>query len=115
MRTAPATPAGDPAEVESLGRVFGHGGVPVSSTKAQHGHLLGAGGAVELLATLIALRDARIPATASTRTLDPAFAIDLVLGEARSSPSLRHAMSNSFAFGGTNAVLVASRADARRD
>jgi 3-oxoacyl-[acyl-carrier-protein] synthase II len=47
--------------------------------------------------------------------LDPAFAIDLVIGEARGSTSLRHAMCNSFAFGGTNAVLVASRADAGAD
>jgi 3-oxoacyl-[acyl-carrier-protein] synthase II len=105
------TPAGDPAEAESLRRVFGDCGVPVSSTKAQHGHLLGAGGAVELLVTLEALRSRRIPATASTRTVDPAFSIDLALGEARNSATLRHAMSNSFAFGGTNAVLVASRLD----
>jgi 3-oxoacyl-[acyl-carrier-protein] synthase II len=106
------TAAGDPAEAESLSRVFGARGVPVSSSKAQHGHLLGAGGAVELLATLQALRERRLPATASTRTLDAAFAIDLVLGEPRRARSLRHAMSNSFAFGGTNAVLVASAADA---
>ncbi len=105
------TPAGDPAEAESLARVFGARGVPVSSSKAQHGHLLGAGGAVELLVTLQALRSRRLPATASTQALDPAFAIDLVIGEARRSESLRHALSNSFAFGGSNAVLVASRAD----
>ncbi|HEX2542685.1 MAG TPA: beta-ketoacyl-[acyl-carrier-protein] synthase family protein [Caldimonas sp.] len=110
-----ATPAGDPAEAESLSRVFGAGGVPVSSTKGQHGHLLGAGGAIELLATVLALQHGRLPATASTRDLDAAFAIDLVLGEARRSPSLQHAMSNSFAFGGTNAVLVASHADAAAD
>ena len=106
-----ATPAGDPAEAESLSRVFGARGVPVGASKAQHGHLLGAGGAIELLVTLEALRRRLIPATASTRAIDPAFAIDLVLGEARPSASLRHALSNSFAFGGTNAVLVASRAD----
>jgi len=105
------TPAGDPAEAESLGRVFGANGVPVGASKAQHGHLLGAGGAIELLVTLEALHRRLIPATASTRMLDPAFRIDLVLGDSRHSPSLRHAMSNSFAFGGTNAVLVASRAD----
>jgi len=84
--------------------------VPVTSTKAIHGHLLGAGGAVELLAAACALVAARLPPTANTEVVDPAFAIDLVTGAARSAPALRHAMSSSFAFGGTNAVLVASRA-----
>ena len=90
--------------------MFGPRGVPVSSTKAIHGHLLGAGGAVELLATLRALAGGRLPPTANTPASDPAFAIDLVTGSAREAPALRHAMSNSFAFGGTNAVLIASRA-----
>ncbi len=105
-----ATTAGDAAEAESVARVFGAGGVPVSSTKAIHGHLLGAGGAVELLAALRALQAERLPPTASTEAADPAFAIDLVLREARRSEGLRAVMSNSFAFGGTNAVLVATRA-----
>ena len=50
-------------------------------------------------------------AEVSPETPDPAFTIDLVRGAARPAPALRHAMSNSFAFGGTNAVLIASRAD----
>jgi 3-oxoacyl-[acyl-carrier-protein] synthase II len=104
-----ATTAGDAAEAESLARVFGRGGVPVSSTKAIHGHLLGAGGAVELLAALRALRHGRLPPTANVDAVDPAFAIDLVRGESRRSAGLRAAMSSSFAFGGTNAVLVAVR------
>ncbi|NUZ05473.1 beta-ketoacyl-[acyl-carrier-protein] synthase family protein [Piscinibacter koreensis] len=107
-----ATLAGDAAEATSLATVFGAAGVPVSSTKAIHGHLLGAGGAVELLATLRALDAGRLPPTAGTSAVDPAFALDLVLGEARPAPALAHAMSNSFAFGGTNAVLIASRLDA---
>ena len=105
-----ATRAGDAAEAESVARVFGAGGVPVSATKAIHGHLLGAGGAVELLVALRALRARRLPPTASTEATDPAFAIDLVLREARESQGLRAVMSNSFAFGGTNAVLIATRA-----
>ena len=104
-----ATAAGDAAEAESIGRVFGPRGVAVSSTKAIHGHLLGAGGAVELLAALRALRARCLPPTASVDTADPAFAIDLVRGEARESPGLGSVMSSSFAFGGTNAVLIASR------
>jgi len=105
-----ATMAGDAAEAESIVRVFGANAVPVSSTKAIHGHLLGAGGAVELLATLRALASRRLPPTAHVAAADPAFAIDLVTDAARPSGALRAAMSNSFAFGGTNAVLIAARA-----
>ena len=104
-----ATTAGDAAEAESLARVFGAHGVPVSSTKAIHGHLLGAGGAVELLAALRALHHRRLPPTAHVREADPAFAIDLVTGVARDSATLGAVLSNSFAFGGTNAVLIATR------
>jgi len=91
--------------------VFGADAVAVSSTKAIHGHLLGAGGAVELLAALRALALERVPPTASTATIDPAFAIDVVIAASRPAPGLRHVMSNSFAFGGTNAVLVATCAE----
>ncbi len=105
-----ATTAGDAAEAESVERVFGAGDVPVSSTKAIHGHLLGASGAVELLAALRAMHAGRLPPTANTEVADPAFAIDLVLRAARESGGLRAVMSNSFAFGGTNAVLIATRA-----
>jgi len=104
-----ATLAGDAAEAQSLLGVFGPNGVPVTSTKAIHGHLLGAGGAVELLAAACALLAETLPPTANTEAVDPAFALDLVTGAARPARALRHAMSNSFAFGGTNAVLIASR------
>ena len=105
-----ATTAGDAVEAESIARVFGSHGIPVSSTKAIHGHLLGAGGAVELLATLRALAAGSVPVNANTREANSAFGLDLVCGETRTVAGLRHAMSSSFAFGGTNAVLVASRA-----
>jgi len=104
-----ATLAGDAAEAASLAAVFGAHGVPLSSTKAIHGHLLGAGGAVELLAATGALLAGKLPPTANTAVVDPAFALDVVIGRARPAPGLRHAMSSSFAFGGTNAVLIASR------
>lgn len=103
-----ATGAGDAAEAMSLHQVFGSR-LPVSSSKAIHGHLLGAGGAVELIAALRALARQTLPPTAHLQTPDPAFVLDFVRGEARPVTGLRHAMSNSFAFGGTNAVLIASQ------
>lgn len=102
-----ATGAGDAAEAASVHEVFGNR-VPVSSTKAIHGHLLGGGGAVEIIAAMRALAHERLPPTAHLQTPDPAFALDLVRGEPRAAPGIRHALSNSFAFGGTNAVLIAS-------
>ncbi|MDE2368221.1 MAG: beta-ketoacyl-[acyl-carrier-protein] synthase family protein [Burkholderiales bacterium] len=107
-----ATQAGDAAEAESLRRLFtGNAAPAVSGTKAIVGHLLGAGGALELVATLRALERRLAPPTGAVDRVDPAFEIDLVRGGARELPALRHAMSNSFAFGGTNAVLIASAAD----
>ncbi len=104
-----ATAAGDAAEASSLCTVFGAKQVLVTATKSLTGHLLGAGGAVELIATLRALERGLVPPVAHQQPLDPAFEIDLVQGAARAPRSLQHAMSNSFAFGGTNAVLIASR------
>ncbi|MBY0411085.1 MAG: beta-ketoacyl-[acyl-carrier-protein] synthase family protein [Burkholderiaceae bacterium] len=103
-----ATLAGDAAEAQSIATVFGHH-TAVSSTKAIHGHLLGGGGAVELVATLRALQAQKVPPTAHLEVADPRFALDLVKGSARHAPQLRFALSNSFAFGGTNAVLIAGR------
>lgn len=103
------TLVGDAAEAASVASVFGAHGVPVSSTKALHGHLLGAGGAVELVVSLQALAQQQLPPTAHLHGPDPAFELDFVRDAPRAAPGLRHVMSNSFAFGGTNAVLVASR------
>ena len=103
------TLAGDVAEAGSLAELFGARGVPVSATKALHGHLMGAGGAVELICALHAMQTARLPACAVAPAA--ALGIDLVHGPSpRSVAPPRHVMSNSFAFGGTNAVLVASPA-----
>ena len=94
------TLAGDVAEAGSLAEVFGARGVPVSATKALHGHLMGAGGAVELICALHAMQTARMPACASAPA--DALGIDLVQGPSpRTVPPPRHVMSNSFAFGGT--------------
>ncbi|HUM99393.1 MAG TPA: beta-ketoacyl-[acyl-carrier-protein] synthase family protein [Halothiobacillus sp.] len=104
------TPAGDAVEAASLSAVFGvHlASLPVSSTKAVHGHLMGAGGAVELILSLLALNQSVIPPTANCREPDLALGLDMVAEGARSA-QLNAVMSSSFAFGGSNAVLIAQR------
>ena len=104
-----ATRAGDAAEAASVREVFGNA-TPVSATKAIHGHVLGGGGAMELAAALRTLARGLLPPTANLRLPDAAFDLDFVRGEAREARGLRYVLSNSFAFGGTNAVLVAGRA-----
>jgi len=108
-----ATVAGDPVECEALRAVWGADAarLRVSSTKAAHGHLLGAGGALEAALTVMALRQGLVPATLGVSALDERCGgLGHVLGAAQRAPDLRHAISNSFAFGGTNAALVFSRA-----
>ncbi|MGM9428333.1 beta-ketoacyl-[acyl-carrier-protein] synthase family protein [Hydrogenophaga sp. MI9] len=104
-----ATVEGDPVEVSALRQVFGDqaAGLAVSATKSMHGHLLGAAGAIEALATVLALREQAIPPTAHLQgRLDPACAgVDHVF-EGRDGVPLKAAVSNSFAFGGSNAVLA---------
>jgi 3-oxoacyl-[acyl-carrier-protein] synthase II len=102
-----ATLIGDVVETAALKRVFGNQArrVAISSTKAVHGHLMGATGAVELVATLGALERGVIPPTAHLDTPDPACDLDYVPNEARPA-HIGGAMSNSFAFGGMNAVLI---------
>lgn len=106
-----ATQAGDLAEARSVSEVFGQRGVPIGSTKGLHGHLLGAGGAVELLIAIRALQSGVLPSSANCEHIDPEMALDVIQGGPRHSADLRHVMSNSFAFGGTNAVLIASAAN----
>jgi 3-oxoacyl-[acyl-carrier-protein] synthase II len=103
-----ATIAGDAAEAASIREVFGNA-TPVSATKAIHGHVLGGGGAIELVAALRTLARGMLPPTANLRVPDAAFDLDLVRGGAREARNLRYVLSNSFAFGGTNAVLIAGR------
>jgi 3-oxoacyl-[acyl-carrier-protein] synthase II len=107
-----ATPANDAVETAAIRRVFGPSAdrIPVSSTKSMHGHLLGAAGALELVVTLLALRNSTLPPTMHLRTPDPECDLDYVANEARIASGIDFAMSNSFAFGGTNAVLVCRRA-----
>lgn len=100
-----ATEVGDAVEASSIETVFGTGAVPVSATKALHGHLIGAGGALELVATVQALRRGLLPPSAHVRTSRLASQVDLVLGEARATAATV-ALSNSFAFGGSNVTLA---------
>ncbi len=102
-----ATRANDIAETSALHRVFGaHAGqLAVSSTKSMHGHALGASGALEAVATVLALKCALIPPTANFTRPGDGCDLDYVPNQARAR-RLRAAISNSFAFGGLNAVLV---------
>ncbi len=109
---ATGTPAGDAIEIEAVKRVFGTAaqGVAISSTKSMHGHLVGASGALECAITALALRERHIPPTANLTVPDPECDLDCVAGVGRDAPDLEAALSNSFAFGGSNATLVLRRA-----
>ncbi|WP_036258345.1 beta-ketoacyl-[acyl-carrier-protein] synthase family protein [Methylocapsa aurea] len=107
------TTVSDISEVEAMGLVFGkrlpH--LPMSSTKPIHGHGLGAGGALELVVTIGAIRESIAPPTINWREADSRCPVDAVPNEARPMP-IRLALTNSFAFGGINASLVIRRAEA---
>ena len=105
------TPANDPTESKAIRRVFGSAAdrLAVSSTKSMHGHALGAAGAIELVAAIGALRDGIVPPTANFIDPDPECDLDFVPNVAREMP-VRAALSNSFAFGGLNAVIALKRA-----
>ncbi len=105
------TLANDVTETKAIRLAFGaHADrLAVSSTKSMHGHALGASGALELVAVLGALRDRVVPPTAHLDQPDPACNLDYVPNVAREMP-VRAALSNSFAFGGLNAVLALKRA-----
>ena len=103
------TQANDSIETAAIKEVFGQLAyrIPVSSTKSMHGHLLGAAGALEFVAALLALEGRAVPPTVNLRVPDPECDLDYVAEGSRSCPGLAAVLSNSFAFGGTNAVLIA--------
>lgn len=107
-----ATIVGDVVECEALGTVFGSDAarIPVSSTKSMHGHLLGGAGALEMIVALMPFDGGLVPPTATLAEPDPACAVRHVPGRAERIETPRAVMSNSFAFGGSNVVLVAERA-----
>ena len=100
-----STPLNDAAEAEAIVKVFGPDGPPVTSTKGVTGHALGAAGALEAAAVLLAMDRGLIPPTAGLLNQDPEIRLDVVTGEPRPwTPSA--ALSNSFGFGGHNGCLV---------
>jgi 3-oxoacyl-[acyl-carrier-protein] synthase II len=104
-----ATPEGDPTEISALKQVFGvHAAqLAVSATKSMHGHSLGATGAIEALITVLALARQVIPPTAHLEQVAPdCVGVRHVMGCALRDVPLQAAISNSFAFGGSNAVLA---------
>lgn len=104
-----ATPANDAAEAQALVQVFGDTMPPVSCSKSFLGHTLGAAGAVEALICVLSVKEGLLFPTITTDNPIAAGPQDLVLGAAREA-DLANAMSNAFAFGGNNAVLVFKRA-----
>jgi nodulation protein E len=102
-----ATPANDPTEVAAIRAVFGPHAerLAISSTKSMHGHALGAAAALECLAAALALRDGVLPPTANFNEPDPQCDLDVIPNHARRA-QVEYALSNSFAFGGLNAVLA---------
>lgn len=107
-----STPYNDRLETLAIKNVFGdHANqLAVSSTKSMTGHLLGAAGGLEAGITALAIRRQTLPPTINLDTPDPDCDLDYVPGSARSA-TVRYALSNSFGFGGTNAVLLFKRCD----
>ena len=108
------TQTNDSVETAAIKEVFGERAyrIPVSATKAMHGHLLGASGALELSLSLLALRQDTLLPTMHLDVAAPDCDLDYVPNGARHDTGARTVMSSSFAFGGTNAVLIASAGDA---
>lgn len=102
------TEVNDVTETAAIRMVFGEhtGRLSVSSTKSMHGHALGAAGALEAVAATLALREGILPPTANFTTPDPRCELDVVPNQARACADAEFAISNSFAFGGLNAVLA---------
>lgn len=105
-----STPAGDVLEVQAIKSVFGAHAhrLAVSSTKSMTGHLLGAAGAIEAIATALALQQGILPPTMNLETPDPECDLDFVPNQAREQ-QVDIAVSNSFGFGGHNATLIFKR------
>lgn len=104
------TQANDITETEAIHSVFGNSAeeVLVSSTKSMHGHTLGAAGAIEAIAALLALQHSLVPPTANYTAPDPACNLRIIANEAQPA-AIEAALSNTFAFGGLNASLVLKR------
>jgi 3-oxoacyl-[acyl-carrier-protein] synthase II len=105
---ATSTPVGDIAEYNALRRVFGDllDGIAVTATKASTGHLLGGAGAIEALFTVLALHERTAPPTINLTQQDPEIPLDVVTSPRALGEGELIAISNSFGFGGHNAVAA---------
>jgi 3-oxoacyl-(acyl-carrier-protein) synthase len=104
---ATGTTGGDSIEASAIREVLGD--APVSSTKAIHGHLLGAASALELAVSILAIDQSFLPATANLAEIDPACALNHVANTPVLNHPVDHALSFSAGFGGTNVALIVSR------
>jgi len=106
-----ATAANDVVETQAIKQAFGDRAyrIPVSSTKSMHGHLIGGAGALEFLISVLAIKNNAVPPTANLKTPDPECDLDYVPNAGRDGLNIRAVMSNSFGFGGTNAVIIAKK------
>jgi len=105
-----STPLGDAIETKAIKDLFGSAAytTPINSTKSMLGHLLGAAGAVEAIATTLSIRDSKVHPTINLDTPDPECDLDYVPNRARDA-QVRHALTNAFGFGGHNASIVISK------
>jgi len=105
-----ATQANDPMEAAAIRMVFGDhsDNISVSSTKSMHGHTLGAAGAIEGVATVLGLHNSLLPPNANFNEPDPECSLNIIRNEALAAEP-EAALSNSFAFGGLNAVVAFKR------
>jgi 3-oxoacyl-[acyl-carrier-protein] synthase II/nodulation protein E len=106
------TQANDTVEAAAIHKVFGERAphIPISSTKSLHGHSIGATGALEAIATVLALHTGQLPFNAGVTTIDPAINLDVILNQPRlADPDRSIALSNSLAFGGLNGVVAFRR------
>jgi 3-oxoacyl-[acyl-carrier-protein] synthase II len=106
-----STQIGDKTETTAIKNVFGEHAykVAISSTKSMTGHLLGAAGGLESAIAAMVLKHEEVPPTINYENPDPECDLDYVPNKSRKLPGLRHVLSNSFGFGGTNATLIFSK------
>ena len=109
-----STPVGDKTETLAIKKVFGDIAykVPISSTKSMTGHLLGAAGGLESAIAAMVVQTGILPPTINYENPDPECDLDYVPNTARKLENVRHVLSNSFGFGGTNATLIFSKHEA---
>jgi 3-oxoacyl-[acyl-carrier-protein] synthase II len=106
-----ATPWNDLLETQAIKKVFDDYAfkVPISSTKSMHGHTMGAAGAIEFIVSLLAIKNQAVPPTINLDQPDPECDLDYVPNIGRKGVTVNTVMSNAFAFGGTNAALIARK------